>query len=83
MNRREFNLLMAATLGSTASGGLAFAQENGGTLTSVVYPEPPILNLGLNQQTPTGVVAGKLYEGLLSYARDLSPQMASPTLFIW
>lgn len=74
MNRREFNLLMAATLGSTASGGLAFAQENGGTLTSVVYPEPPILNLGLNQQTPTGVVAGKLYEGLLSYARDLSPQ---------
>ncbi len=74
MNRREFNLLMAATLGSAASGGLAFAQENGGTLTSVVYPEPPILNLGLNQQTPTGVVAGKLYEGLLSYARDLSPQ---------
>jgi len=74
MNRREFNLLMAATLGSTALGGVAYAGEAGETLTSIVYPEPPILNLGLNQQTPTGVVAGKLYEGLLSYARDLSPQ---------
>lgn len=74
MNRREFNLLMAATLGSTALSGVAYAEEAGETLTSIVYPEPPILNLGLNQQTPTGVVAGKLYEGLLSYARDLSPQ---------
>lgn len=74
MNRREFNLMLAALMGSTATTGLAFAQADGDTLTAIIQPEPPILNLGLNQQTPTGVVAGKMYEGLLSYAKDLSPQ---------
>ncbi|MDT6941298.1 ABC transporter substrate-binding protein [Brucella pseudogrignonensis] len=74
MNRREFNLFLAATIACAATGGNAYAQAHGETLTSIVYPEPPILNLGLNQQTPTGVVAGKLYEGLLSYSRDLTPQ---------
>lgn len=74
MNRREFNLMLAATIGSTAFAGQVFGQEAGGTLTAIIQPEPPILNLGLNQQTPTGVVGGKIYEGLLSYAQDLSPQ---------
>lgn len=74
MNRREFNLMLAATIGSTAFAGPAFGQTTGDTLTAIIQPEPPILNLGLNQQTPTGVVGGKIYEGLLSYAKDLSPQ---------
>lgn len=74
MNRREFNLMMAAMFGSTVFSGQSYAQASVDTLTSIVNPEPPILNLGLNQQTPTGVVAGKMYEGLLSYAKDLTPQ---------
>lgn len=74
MNRREFNLLFAATLGYGASLTAGYAQSGPDSLTAIIQPEPPILNLGLNQQTPTGVVGGKMYEGLLSYARDLSPQ---------
>lgn len=75
MNRREFNLMLAATVGASAfMGKAALAQAEGETLTAIIQPEPPILNLGINQQTPTGVVGGKMYEGLLSYARDLTPQ---------
>lgn len=74
INRRDFNIFLAATFACAATGGTAYAEARGDTLTSIVYPEPPILNLGLNQQTPTGMVAGKLYEGLLSYKRDMSPQ---------
>jgi peptide/nickel transport system substrate-binding protein len=74
MNRREFNLMLAVAFGSSAFVGEAMSEETEQVLTSIVHPEPPLLNLGLNQQTPTGVVAGKIYEGLLSYARDLSPQ---------
>ncbi|MEO3388043.1 ABC transporter substrate-binding protein [Mesorhizobium sp. CAU 1741] len=74
MNRREFNLMLAATIGSTVFAGQSFGQEADGSLTAIIQPEPTILNLGINQQTPTGVVGGKIYEGLLAYAKDLSPQ---------
>ncbi len=46
---------------------------HGGTLDAVVQPEPPILMLGLNQQSPTQYVGGKIYEGLLTYSPDLKP----------
>ncbi|NWJ25341.1 ABC transporter substrate-binding protein [Rhizobium sp. RM] len=74
MKRREFNAMTMALFGAAMFGKETFAQESVDTLTSIVNPEPPILNLCLNQQTPTGVVAGKMYEGLLSYAKDLTPQ---------
>jgi len=46
----------------------------GGTLTAIIQPEPPMLVMGLNQQAPTQVVAGKIYESLLTYDFDLSPR---------
>ncbi|MDR3441033.1 MAG: ABC transporter substrate-binding protein [Telmatospirillum sp.] len=45
----------------------------GGTMNIIVQPEPPILQLGLNQQAPTQMVAGKIYQGLLTYDQKLNP----------
>ncbi len=59
---------------STATLMPASAQTRGGTLFAIVQPEPPILVLGLNQQSPTQYVGGKIYESLLTYSSDLKPQ---------
>jgi peptide/nickel transport system substrate-binding protein len=56
-----------------ALGNIAGAQTRGGTLNAIVQPEPPILMLGLNQQGPTQYVAGKIYQGLLTYDEKLQP----------
>ena len=78
MNRREFNTLMLA---ASAFGAIeiplgitgADAAGRGGTLNSIVQPEPPTLILGINQQGPTQTVAGKIYQSLLTYGFDLKP----------
>ncbi|UKJ77080.1 ABC transporter substrate-binding protein [Azospirillum brasilense] len=64
---------LAAPLALTVPG-VAVAQERGGTMNIIVQPEPPILVLGLNQQGPTQTVAGKIYQGLLTFGFDLKPQ---------
>lgn len=77
MKRRDFGKLAAGAGLALGFGALdstiAYAETPGGGMTALVQPEPPILNLALNQQQPTGVVAGKIYESLLNYAFDLSP----------
>jgi peptide/nickel transport system substrate-binding protein len=50
------------------------AQTAGGRLTMAINPEPPTLILALNLQAPTQTVAGKIYEGLLRFDKDLKPQ---------
>ncbi|WP_025030283.1 ABC transporter substrate-binding protein [Nitratireductor aquibiodomus] len=77
MERRDFNKMLLAC-GALAAFGVspaprALAQHRDGGLTAILQPEPPILNLALNQQTPTGVVGGKIFESLLSYDFDLQP----------
>lgn len=68
-------ILASAFIAGLASlGGAALAQTKGGTLTGIVQPEPPTLMLGLNQQAPTIFVAGKIYQSLLTYSKDLKPQ---------
>lgn len=52
----------------------AQAQERGGTLKTIIQPEPPILVTAMNQQAPTQYVAGKIYESLLTYSHELEPQ---------
>ena len=47
--------------------------KTGGILTSLLTPEPPILVLGVNNQGPTGIVASKIYEGLLEFSPKLEP----------
>ena len=81
MQRRDFTKLLLASGATGAAGqlglfgdGLAYAQSGSGGLTAIIQPEPPLLILPLNQQIPVGVVGGKIYESLLSYDFDLSPQ---------
>ncbi len=70
-------------LGATAATGLmtlaqARAQgvtpKRGGTLTSMLTPEPAILILGVNGQAPTLVCASKIYQSLLTFSPTLEPQ---------
>lgn len=78
MNRREFTKLMALTgtvIGAGVPLGLtrAVGQTKGGTLNTIIQPEPPILVTALNQQQPTLTLGGKIYESLLRYGPDLKP----------
>lgn len=68
---KGITLALALTLGGAAA---VHAQTQGGTLRAIVQPEPPMLMLGLNQQTPTQYVAGKIYESLLTWTKDLQPR---------
>jgi len=73
MQRREFLAASAAATFATP----ALAQQmprRGGTLTMILQPEPAILNLAINQQTPVAMVCGKINQSLLSYGFDLTPK---------
>lgn len=67
------SIIPTAFLFDSAPTHAAEQPQRGGTLNIVVQPEPPLLILGLNQQGPTQTVAGKIYEGLLTYDHDLNP----------
>ncbi|WP_454692023.1 ABC transporter substrate-binding protein [Achromobacter aloeverae] len=66
--------LLTAALAAASAMSMAHAQTAGGTLYAIVQPEPPVLVLGLNQQSPTQYVGSKIYEGLLTYSDKLQPQ---------
>ena len=77
MNRREFAKLMgvsaAALSGIPLGVTRAVGQTKGGTLNTIIQPEPGILVTALNQQQPTLTLGGKIYESLLRYSPDLKP----------
>lgn len=68
------SVLVGFSMAAVMAGAPSYAQTHGGTLNVILNPEPPILMLGLNQQTPTQIVGGKIYESLLTYDFDLNPQ---------
>ncbi|MFT5506567.1 MAG: peptide/nickel transport system substrate-binding protein [Gammaproteobacteria bacterium] len=51
----------------------SWAQTAGGTLIQIVQPEPPSLAPYLSTSGPIGLVAPKIYQGLLDYDLDLNP----------
>ncbi|MEJ0019579.1 MAG: ABC transporter substrate-binding protein [Acetobacteraceae bacterium] len=68
--------LIASAAATGLAPHLAFAQaapKRGGTLNTILTPEPPILVLGVNNQGPTQLAAGKLFQGLLEYSHTLEP----------
>lgn len=65
--------IAAAVVAGFAAPLSAEEPTRGGQLDAIINPEPPILMLGLNQQAPTQVVAGKIYQSLLTYDFDLNP----------
>ena len=74
-------LTRRGVLGGTAVTLMTLAQaqaqdvtpERGGTLTSLITPEPPVLILGVNSQGSTLIAASKIYQGLLKYSPTLEP----------
>lgn len=66
--------LAGALVVAALPGSQLMAQTHGGTLVAVVQPEPPLIMSGINQLGPALYVAGKIYQGLLTYSADLSPQ---------
>lgn len=68
------NLLAGGVLAfSLAIASLASAQTAGGTLVMIAQPEPPSLAPYLSTSGPIGLVAPKIYNGLLDYDLDLNP----------
>ena len=64
----------AASIGGLATSAMAQATpEPGGVLTAILFPDPPSLNLALQQVQSTQMVAGKVYESLLQYSKKLEP----------
>ena len=51
----------------------ADAPKRGGTLRSIINPEPPGLITALNVQLPVHVISAKMFQGLLRYTFDLKP----------
>ena len=51
----------------------AHAQEQGGTMVLIAQPEPPTLASYLSTSGPIGLVAPKIYNGLLDYDLELNP----------
>ena len=62
----------AVALGVVLGGHAAMAQKSGGTVVYLVQPEPPSLASYLSTSGPIGLVAPKIYEGLLDYDNDLN-----------
>jgi peptide/nickel transport system substrate-binding protein len=52
--------------------------KRGGTLTSLLTPEPPVVMIGVNAQGPTLVVASKMFQSLFTYTPtlELKPVLA-------
>jgi peptide/nickel transport system substrate-binding protein len=72
-------LLAASALAGSALAGLvpgfalAAAGKKGGTLNTILSPEPPVLVLGVNNQGPTIIAASKIFQGLLRFSPKLEP----------
>ncbi|MBY4595752.1 ABC transporter substrate-binding protein [Ottowia caeni] len=72
--RVVLSMACAASMMGIALPVLAQSQPvHGGVLTAILFPEPPSLNLALQQVQGTQMVAGKIYESLLQYSKKLEP----------
>ena len=66
---------MAAPVLMTIDDALAqgIQPRRGGTLQSILSPEPPVLQIGVNNQGPTLVIAPKIFQGLITFSSTLEP----------
>ncbi|MBP2171399.1 peptide/nickel transport system substrate-binding protein [Erwinia toletana] len=56
------------------ASGVNAAPQPGGTANLIVQPEPTGLMLGITTNSPSQLVGGNIYEGLLRYNGNLQPQ---------
>ena len=66
-------LALAALAASLGIAVPAHAQQAGGTMVLIAQPEPPSLAPYLSTSGPIGLVAPKIYDGLLDYDLELNP----------
>jgi len=71
MKRKSFFSGVVASLILLIQSSLVFAANSGGTLVMLVQPEPPSLASYLSTSGPIGLMAPKIYDGLLDYDGDL------------
>ena len=77
LGRRDLLKLAAAgAVGGamTLPGTVSVDAQGRKVLNTIITPEPPIAVPGINNQGPTLIVGGKLFEGLLSYTPKLEPK---------
>ena len=74
LSRRTFAGMAGTLLATLSLANSAVAQQQGGTLVMIVQPEPPSLASYLSTSGPIGMVTSKIYDGLLEYDTELSPQ---------
>jgi peptide/nickel transport system substrate-binding protein len=70
---RRALLAASALAGLTPAFSLAETGKKGGTLNTILSPEPPVLVLGVNNQGPTIIAASKIFQGLLRFSPKLDP----------
>lgn len=54
--------------------------KRGGTLTSLLTPEPAILIPGVNSQAPALIVQSKMYQSLLEFSPTLEPKAVATSI---
>ncbi len=76
LSLRRRSLLGSALASPLAGLSLegAAQQAAASVYNALLFPEPPTLILALDQNTPTQVAAGKIYESLLTYDHDFTPR---------
>ena len=68
VTRRALALAVSAGLMALAAGAAAQdAPKRGGTLTYLVFPEPPMLTSALSTAGPISQVSPKIFDGLVTY----------------
>ncbi|SPA34965.1 dipeptide ABC transporter, substrate binding protein precursor [Cupriavidus taiwanensis] len=69
---------LAAPANAAAPAQAAEAPRAGGTLTTIIQPEPVILTSALNSAAPTGFFSANVFDGLIEYDNDfkLKPALA-------
>ncbi|MEL6478560.1 MAG: ABC transporter substrate-binding protein [Pseudomonadota bacterium] len=72
MRLKHLATALACAAAMALSGTAALAQKAGGTVVYIVQPEPPSMASYLSTSGPIGLVAPKIYEGLLDYDKDLN-----------
>jgi peptide/nickel transport system substrate-binding protein len=75
MNLRRRDVMAAAPLVMTLAEAHAqgVTPRRGGTLTTMLTPEPGLLQIGVNNQGPTIVIGSKMFQGLLTFSPTLQP----------
>jgi peptide/nickel transport system substrate-binding protein len=72
-------LLAAVAVMPTTPACAVDGPKRGGTLTAIVQPEPVTLTPAFNTATPTQIVAGNIFDGLVYYDPALKPQPSLAT----